>query len=119
MRFFKDSNNELFAYSDEDIKSMEKSNNTKIKKLYKAFLNLEEITMEERDAALEQIKLDNNYYLIEEQSQLLGYLSSTDYMVTKCLERKLDMETEYPEAYIKRQEARERIDKIKIILGDD
>ncbi len=45
------------------------------------------------------------------------YLSDTDYIVIKCMEQGLDMETEYPGVKAKRQEARDRINGIRSKLG--
>lgn len=55
--------------------------------------------------------------LISEQMELKAYLARTDYMVVKCSERGLLMSEEYPQDYAKRQEARDRINEIKEILG--
>ncbi len=41
-----------------------------------------------------------------------AYLDDTDYMVIKCLERGLDIDTEYPGVREKRQKARERINEL-------
>ena len=45
--------------------------------------------------------------------KLVDYLESTDYMVVKCMERGLDMQSEYPLDYQKRQDARDRINEIR------
>lgn len=50
--------------------------------------------------------------LQSELSELEGYLSSTDYMVIKCLEIGLIMQSEYPDDFTKRQQARDRINAI-------
>lgn len=56
--------------------------------------------------------------LQSELSQLEDYLKETDYMVIKCMERGLDMQSEYPLDYQKRQDARERINKIREKLAN-
>ena len=50
--------------------------------------------------------------------KLEDYLESTDYMVVKCMERGLDIQTEYPLDYQKRQDARDRINEIRKELTD-
>jgi len=42
-----------------------------------------------------------------------AYLSSTDYMAIKCAERGLSMQAEYPEEYLKRQNARDEINGLR------
>lgn len=56
--------------------------------------------------------------LQSELHKLEDYLESTDYMVVKCMERGLDMQTEYPLDYQKRQDARDRINEIRKELTD-
>ena len=51
--------------------------------------------------------------LQSELHKLEDYLESTDYMVVKCMERGLDMQTEYPLDYQKRQDARDRINEMR------
>lgn len=51
--------------------------------------------------------------LKSELSKLEDYLNETDYMVIKCMERGLDMQSEYTSDYQKRQDARDRINDIK------
>ena len=53
-----------------------------------------------------------------ELSQLEDYLKDTDYMVIKCMERGLDMQSEYSLDYQKRQDARERINEIREKLAN-
>ena len=60
----------------------------------------------------------NKQKLKSELSQLEDYLNETDYMVIKCMERGLDMKSEYPLDYQKRQDARERINEIREELTD-
>ena len=60
--------------------------------------------------------ISNEQKLYNEKLYLETFLNDTDYMSTKCYERKLDMETEYPEEYVKRQEARIRINELKEII---
>ena len=55
----------------------------------------------------EKHKLQSELFKFED------YLESTDYMVVKCIERGLDMQSEYPLDYQKRQDARDRINKIR------
>lgn len=56
--------------------------------------------------------------LQSELSQLEDYLDSTDYMVIKCMERGLDMQSEYSLDYQKRQDARDRINEIREKLNN-
>ena len=56
--------------------------------------------------------------LQSELHKLEDYLESTDYMVVKCMERGLDMKSEYPLDYQKRQDARDRINEIRKELTD-
>lgn len=51
--------------------------------------------------------------LKSELSQFEEYLNDTDYMVIKCMERGLDMQSEYPDEFNKRQEARDKINEIR------
>ena len=51
-----------------------------------------------------------------ELAELKQYLLDTDYMVIKSIEKGSSMLTEYPDDYIKRQEARNRINEINSIL---
>ena len=60
----------------------------------------------------------NKQKLKSELSQLEDYLNETDYMVIKCMERGLNMKSEYPLDYQKRQDARERINNIREELTD-
>ena len=46
------------------------------------------------------------------------YLRDTDYMAIKCAEKGVSMATAYPEEYVKRQQARDRINEIRAILGE-
>lgn len=41
------------------------------------------------------------------------YLNSTDYMAIKCSERGLSIQTEYPEEYAQRQNARDEINDLR------
>lgn len=41
------------------------------------------------------------------------YLNSTDYMAIKCAERGLSIQTEYPEEYAQRQNARDEINDLR------
>ena len=55
----------------------------------------------------EKQKLQSELFKLED------YLDSSDYMVVKCMERGLDMQSEYPLDYQKRQDARDRINEIR------
>ena len=55
--------------------------------------------------------------LMNEMEELDKYLKETDYQAIKCAERGLSMESEYPEEFKKRQEARDRINEIRSITG--
>lgn len=48
-----------------------------------------------------------------EVSELKHYLDATDYAVIKCYDRGVNFADEYPELYIERQKARERINEIE------
>ena len=56
--------------------------------------------------------------LQSELHKLEDYLESTDYMVVKCMERGLDMKSEDPLDYQKRQDARDRINEIREDLAN-
>ena len=56
--------------------------------------------------------------LQSELHKLEDYLESTDYMVVKCMERGLDMKSEYPLDYQKRQDARDKINEIREKLNN-
>ena len=56
--------------------------------------------------------------LQSELHKLEDYFESTDYMVVKCMERGLDMKSEYPLDYQKRQDARDRINEIRKDLAN-
>ena len=56
--------------------------------------------------------------LQSELHKLEDFLESTDYMVVKCMERGLDMKSEYPLDYQKRQDTRDRINEIKEDLAN-
>ena len=105
---YKDLENNIHAFED-DVN--EDFLNKKIEEL-----GLIAITNEEETAIREQKDIDNQVTEKKELNTLLRYLSNTDYMATKCSERKLDMETEYPDDYIKRENARIRINELKAIL---
>ena len=60
----------------------------------------------------EKQKLQSELFKLED------YLDSSDYMVVKCMERGLDMQSEYPLDYQKRQDARDRINEIRKELTD-
>ena len=62
--------------------------------------------------------LEAKFALSLERSTLQNYLNKTDYMVVKCMERGLSMQEEYPDEYIKRQQARERISEINALLEE-
>lgn len=47
-----------------------------------------------------------------------SYLRNTDYMAIKCAEKGVSMASAYPEEYVKRQQARDRINEIRAILGE-
>ena len=53
-----------------------------------------------------------------EIATLKRYLSDTDYMAVKCAEKGISMASAYPEEYVKRQQARDRINEITAILGE-
>ena len=55
----------------------------------------------------EKQKLQSELFKLED------YLDSSDYMVVKCMERGLNMQSEYPLDYQKRQDARDRINEIR------
>lgn len=73
-------------------------------------------TLEDGEIIYSDIKISASETLNSEKSSLQSYLNDTDYMATKCYERELSMKVEYPEEYVKRQEARYRIDEIRLIL---
>ena len=56
--------------------------------------------------------------LYSEIATLKRYLNETDYMVVKCSEKGISMASAYPEEYVKRQQARDRINEITAILGE-
>ena len=60
----------------------------------------------------EKQKLQSELFKLED------YLDSSDYMVVKCMERGLDMQSEYPLDYQKRQDARDRINEIREKLNN-
>lgn len=51
-----------------------------------------------------------------EIDDLKRYLTETDWMVTKCAELNLDIQEIYPDHFVRRQQARMRIDDIRIQL---
>ena len=53
-----------------------------------------------------------------EMNSLQDYLNSTDYCVVKCMEKGIDMDTEYPGTREKRETARNRIKEIRELLKD-
>lgn len=60
--------------------------------------------------------IDEKQSLIDEKATLENYLNRTDYIVVKCTELGLDVETEYPEKLEKRKNARIRINEIDELL---
>ena len=46
------------------------------------------------------------------------YLRDTDYMAIKCAEKGISMASAYPEDYVKRQQARDRINEIRALIGE-
>lgn len=46
------------------------------------------------------------------------YLRDTDYMAIKCAEKGVSMASAYPEDYVKRQQARDRINEIRALIGE-
>lgn len=62
---------------------------------------------------------DNNKIeeLIFEKIRLQSYLKNTDYIAIKCNERELNMKEEYPKEFVKRQEARDRINELKTLIN--
>lgn len=46
------------------------------------------------------------------------YLRATDYMAIKCSEKGISMASTYPEDYVKRQQARDRINEIRALIGE-
>ena len=62
--------------------------------------------------------LEQKYELDKEMNDLKRYLSETDYMAVKCAEKGISMASAYPEEYVKRQQARDRINEIRAILGE-
>lgn len=46
------------------------------------------------------------------------YLRDTDYMAIKCAEKGMSMASAYPDEYIKRQQARDRINEIRALIGE-
>ena len=48
----------------------------------------------------------------KEIAELKQYLADTDYQVIKCYDRGLVYATEYPEDFVKRQQARDRINEL-------
>jgi len=52
-----------------------------------------------------------------ELSKLEYYLESTDYKTFKCFELGLSMKEKYPDIFAKRQEARDRINELRKIIG--
>ena len=48
----------------------------------------------------------------------MKYLDETDYIVIKCVEQGLDIETEYAGIKAKRQAARDRINEIEALLSE-
>lgn len=60
--------------------------------------------------------LSDRVALEVEMETLKRYLSDTDYMVVKCMERGLSMEDVYPDEYEKRQESRDRINEIEALM---
>lgn len=47
-----------------------------------------------------------------------SYLRATDYMAIKCAEKGISMASAYPEEYVKRQQARDRINEIRALIGE-
>lgn len=58
---------------------------------------------------VQEHKEDPALIKVREMSEAQRYLASTDYMVIKCMEYGKTMEELYPEASVKREEARETI----------
>jgi hypothetical protein len=56
--------------------------------------------------------------LKSEKRKLMKYPDETDYIVTKCVEQGLDIETEYAGVKAKRQAARDRINEIEALLSE-
>ena len=77
--------------------------------------NLDRVIKDDKWMAVDHItsKEDYIFELNEKINAYIDYLSSTDYMVVKCIERGLDMQSEYPLDYQKRQDARDRINEIR------
>lgn len=46
------------------------------------------------------------------------YLRDTDYMAIKCAEKGMSMASAYPDEYIKRQQARDRINELRTLIGE-
>jgi hypothetical protein len=53
-----------------------------------------------------------------EMNTLQSYLAKTDYMVVKCAEKGVSMAAEYPSEYVKRQQARDRINELRALIGE-
>ena len=62
--------------------------------------------------------LESRKALYSEIATLKRYLAETDYMAVKCAEKGISMASAYPEEYVKRQQARDRINEIRAILGE-
>lgn len=77
--------------------------------------NLDRVIKDDKWMAVDHItsKEDYIFELNEKINAYIDYLSSTDYMVVKCIERGFDMQSEYPLDYQKRQDARDRINEIR------
>lgn len=84
--------------------------------LIQANENSSYLIVENGEIVLKPYEIETEDSNIVEKRELQAYLDSTDYMSIKCFERGLDMETEYPDDYTKRQEARDRINEINSIL---
>nr|DAH13417.1 MAG TPA: hypothetical protein [Bacteriophage sp.] len=77
---------------------------------------LEEVMVYIPYTAEEKAALESSKEAEEIQSLIAdreGYLKSTDYMAIKCAERGLSIQTEYPEEYAQRQNARDEINDLR------
>lgn len=67
---------------------------------------------------LSEHPLEYKKNLLMEMRTLKQYLAETDYMAIKCAEKGISMASAYPEEYVKRQQARDRINEIRALIGE-
>lgn len=106
--YFDQSNGGVYVQTQPYIKAVEEHDETEEIMLYIPYTS-DELT--QRDAEKTRlVEVDGLKAQIVEKE---AYLNSTDYKAIKCAERGLSIQTEYPEEYAQRQNARDEINDLR------